>query len=430
MIVGPTKPPSGGISTVLNDMMASSLRNKIEMVLLDNSKRTPKDRTLWQGIKSQLGIIREFIAMIRKEKPDIVHIHSGGTLDFYRKSIDVLLAKLLGTKVVFHNKGGDFNHFVENRTFIGRAYVRFVLNRCNKVMVLSQSWKEFHSKLISPDRISVLYNGVNSAPYERKMHYIKARHILDIPKNRAVFLLMGVKGKRKGCYDIVEAATLVKRMDPSALFVLVGPDEDVARGATQELEQLRKERDVEELVDMRPEANEKERFLYYAAADCFLLPSYAENSPVSIIEAMAAKLPVIATNIAAVPELIDHEKTGLLIEPGRPSEIAEAVVKLSKDLPLRKEMGRAGFKKFHRQFDMEHAFVRTIWEIYKEVGQGPEQEEPQEKDEKDEHSESPSDAQPPSDTEAQAEAEPLSEAERRLEDAADQIDNRDLNTDA
>ena len=400
MVSGPTKPPSGGISTVLNDMLASSLSNKIEPILFDTSKRTSPDRTLLQGIKSQLGIIREYIAMIRKERPDMVHIHSGGGRDFFRKSIDVILARLLRTKVVFHNKGGDFNLFVESRTFIGRAYVKFVLRRCARVLVLSQWWKDFHSRLLPADRISILYNGVDSRPYERKMHRNKACHILGIPKDRIVFLMMGVKGKRKGIYDIVEAAPLVKRMDSSALLLLVGPDEDVAKGATEELEQLRKELAVEDMVDMRGEADERARFLYFAAADCFLLPSYAENSPVAIIEAMAAKLPVISTTVGAIPELIDDGKTGLLIEPGRPGEIAEAVVKLSKDLHLRKEMGRAGNRKFRQRFDMEHAFVPAIWKAYKEVADGPKPEE-------------------------QTVSQAVPNARRRLEEAAEQIDGRE-----
>jgi len=426
MVVGPTKPPSGGISTVLNDMLASSLRNKIDVVLLDNSKRTSIDRTLMQGIKSQWGIIREFIAMIRKEKPDLVHIHSGGTLDFYRKSIDVLLARLLRTKVVFHNKGGDFNLFVENRSFLGRMYVKFVLRRCSRVMVLSQWWKDFHSKLISSDRISILYNGVNAVPYERKMHRSRARHMLGIPRDKVMFLLMGVKGKRKGAYDIVEAAPLIKRMDKSALMVLVGPDEDVARGATDELIELRRERDVEDVVDMRGEADEKARHLYYAAADCFLLPSYAENSPVAIIEAMAAKLPVISTTIGAIPEMVEHGKTGLLIEPGRPGEIAEAIVKLTKDPHLCKEMGLAGFKKFHRMFDMERAFVQTIWGIYKDVATGPEAKEEQKTMQTRQDA---GELTGREDTPDPRPDVPVSDAQQRLEDAAEQIDSRDMDAD-
>jgi len=419
MLVGPTKPPSGGIATVINDMLASSLANKIDIALLDNSKRTAPDRTLLQGIMSQLQIIREFIAMIRKEKPDLVHIHSGGGRDFFRKSIDVLLAKILRTKVVFHNKGGDFNLFVENRSFIGRAYVKLILNRCSKVLVLSQWWKDFHSKLTSPDRISILYNGVNALPYEQKMHRNNARRILGIPKHKIVFLLMGVKGKRKGAYDVVEAAPLIKRMDSAALLVLVGPDEDIAPGATNELMELRKDRGVEDVVDMRGEADEKARHLYYAAADCFLLPSYAENSPVAIIEAMAAKLPVISTTVGAIPELVDHGKTGLLIQPGRPGEIAEAIIKLSKDHRLRKDMGFAGFRRFHREFDMERAFVPTIWRAYQDVAFGPNKA----------AGEQPGDRPDPDATRPAEKADPSEGAapdiRQRLEDAAEQIDNRE-----
>ncbi|HUU69586.1 MAG TPA: glycosyltransferase, partial [Planctomycetota bacterium] len=184
LLAGPVNPPTGGIQTVLKDTLASSLDNKVELVHFDSSKRTAQNRSLWQGIKAQLAILRDYRAAIRKHKPDLVHVYAGGNFDTYRKCFDVLVARLMGRKVIFHNHSGNFNEFWESRGFLGRTAIRFALRRCTRVLVLSEWWKEFHAKIVPPERISVVYNGIEAGPYERNVHYGRARHMLGIPRDR------------------------------------------------------------------------------------------------------------------------------------------------------------------------------------------------------------------------------------------------------
>jgi len=233
--------------------------------------------------------------------------------------------------------------------------------------VLSQWWKEFHAKLTPPARLRVLHNAIHSAPYENNPPKQQARRTLDLPEDRVIFLMMGVKGHRKGAFDIVEAAPQVKAGDPNAMLLLVGPDEDIEPAAGENLARLAAEKGVEDTVVMRGEVDAAARYIYYAAADCLLLPSHAENAPMTIIEAMAARLPVVSTAIAAIPEMVDRDSTGILIEPGKPEQIAEAVLRLSRDESLRAAMGEAGYGKFTRSFEMEKAFVPRLLEIYQEA---------------------------------------------------------------
>jgi len=342
----------------------------VELIHFDSSKRTAANRTLWQGVKAQLGILRDFWGAIRKHKPDIVHVYAGGNYDTYRKCFDLLVARLLGRKVIFHNHSGNFNEFWESRSFLGRMAIRFAFRRCTRLIVLSDWWKEFHAKIIPADRISVVYNGIKAAAYEQNVHYGRARHILSIPRDRVMVLMMGVMGKRKGAFDIVASAPLVAKSEPSVLFVLVGPDEDVAPGATEQLRKQIAANKLENVVQLRGPADERQRYVYYAAADVFLLPSYAENSPMTIIEAMASKLPVISTKVGAIPEMVEHERTGLLVSPGRCSEITEAVIALVKNQHLRREMGQEGFRKFRHMFDIERVAAPVLWQVYRECMAG------------------------------------------------------------
>ncbi len=86
-------------------------------------------------------------------------------------------------------------------------------------------------------------------------------------------------------------------------------------------------------------------------ADVFALPSFLEGLPISILEAMALGIPTVSTNINAIPEAIKHLETGLLIEPGNPDELKEAILLLKNDLVLREKLSIQGKKYVLENFD-------------------------------------------------------------------------------
>ena len=98
----------------------------------------------------------------------------------------------------------------------------------------------------------------------------------------------------------------------------------------------------------------------FQTADVYCLPSYAENLPVSILEAMAARLPVVGTPVAGTPEEIIEGETGFMIEPGDRPEMAERLVRLLKDPELRAQMGAAGRLRAEAHFDNEVVCTRLI----------------------------------------------------------------------
>ena len=90
-----------------------------------------------------------------------------------------------------------------------------------------------------------------------------------------------------------------------------------------------------------------------AAADLFVLSSRSEGLPLSILEAMAAGLPVVASDVGGVPELVVDGETGLLVPPGDPHALAAAIDRLLDDPDLRRRLGAAGRLRVSEQFDLE-----------------------------------------------------------------------------
>jgi colanic acid/amylovoran biosynthesis glycosyltransferase len=105
---------------------------------------------------------------------------------------------------------------------------------------------------------------------------------------------------------------------------------------------------------------------HYAAADVFCLPSFAEGVPVVLMEAMAMELPVVATDVMGVRELVEDGATGLLVRPGRADLLADAIARLAGDADLRRRLGAAGRQTVLREFDVRQA-AEQIHKVFEEV---------------------------------------------------------------
>jgi colanic acid/amylovoran biosynthesis glycosyltransferase len=134
-------------------------------------------------------------------------------------------------------------------------------------------------------------------------------------------------------------------LDVAVTMIGDGPKHDDLRRIAAEL-------GVSEHVTLTGAIGQDEIRDYYRRADVFCLPSFAEGVPVVLMEAMAMELPVIATRIMGVPELVDHGVSGLVVPPAREDLLADAIEALLRDPERRRDMGRAGRTKVAEEFNL------------------------------------------------------------------------------
>jgi glycosyltransferase involved in cell wall biosynthesis len=158
---------------------------------------------------------------------------------------------------------------------------------------------------------------------------------------------------RKGQRVLLEAlAGLVDRgRDVEAVLVGDGPDR-------AEIERLANEGPLAGRVRLTGALGESETLALYADADAFCLTSFAEGLPVVLMEALAAGLPAVATRIMGVPELVEEGQTGLLVAPGRPDEVADALERLMDDRDLAERLGANGRARVAAEFDVNRSAER------------------------------------------------------------------------
>ncbi len=211
------------------------------------------------------------------------------------------------------------------------------------------------------DKLEVVHCGLDVAGFGARGNG-SAAPAEEAPERRTVRLLcVGRLISLKGQAILLEAMAelLARGLDVRLTVVGDGPrrEELIARG-----EQL----GLADRVEWTGAVGQDEISHYYAEADVFCLPSFAEGVPTVLMEAMLTKTPVVATRIAGVAELVDDGESGLLVPPGRADLLAAAVERLARDPGLRSRLAGAGRGKVEAEFDAARSAERLarLFEAY------------------------------------------------------------------
>ena len=177
---------------------------------------------------------------------------------------------------------------------------------------------------VPPARVAVIPNGLDLAPFHRRTHERTPRKVTVVANLRP----------GKGHDVLIDAAAGVLRQVPDATFELIGGGSERRR-----LEERARAREVAAAFTFAGHCEDVPARL--ARADVFVLPSLSEAFPNAVLEAMAAGLPVVASEVGGIPELIVHEGTGLLTPPGDARALGQAIVRVMTEPGLSPRLGRA-----------------------------------------------------------------------------------------
>lgn len=234
---------------------------------------------------------------------------------------------------------------------------RLVVRRFGKIAAVSEAVaRSLRRSGVPSAKIVTIDNGIDLSPFAQ------ARPILQEEISERPDALIGLVGRltpQKGCEYFLRAAQRVLIDFPRTLFVLVGEGPD-----RRKLEELVRDLNIAERVIFA--GHREDMPDVYASLDILVLPSINEGLPMTLIEAMAAARPVIATPVGAIPKLIIPEQTGLLVNPRDPVGLAAALGRLISNPDLRHRLGRDGQAWVMRRFSAE-AMAQQYAEIYQEV---------------------------------------------------------------
>ena len=251
---------------------------------------------------------------------------------------------------------------VKTKTKLHQRVEWFVLRRfCDRVISVSEEARQYHVSIsgASNDQVTTIYNGIDMSGFSmlddaQERNAIRAE--LGIPRDANVLVTVAVLRPLKGIQFILRALPAVLASHPNTYYLIVGSgshhsalvEEADKAGVTDRVIFAGIRKDVPRLL---------------AASDVFVLPTLTEALPTVLAEAMAARLPIVASNVGGVPEMIVDGQNGILVEPEDVNGLANACIHMIGNPEQRVTMGTAGWHIVNQKFSIERQ-VQQLQEVY------------------------------------------------------------------
>ena len=332
------KKPKGGIAVVLN--CYSRLFLDFNIIVNSNGKNAFANlvQLLYSLVETALRLA--FCIGIRT-----VHIHTASYNSFKRSTLFISLAKFFKRKIVIHIHGGGFKEYYEKHS----SFVHKNLLKCDTIIALTEYWKEYFNGL-GFENVVIVPNIVEPPVVQNKKCYDGKTHIL----------YLGLITKAKGIYDLLDVVNKHKTEFENKIILHIG-----GNGEAATLLHIIKENGLSQIVKFEGWVSGEKKVELLNNADVFILPSYTEGLPISILEAMSYRLPVISTPVGGIPEVIKDGENGFLFTPGDKDALYNAINNLVADKNQREDMGEKSYKRVQQHFPDKVA--KILENIYTEL---------------------------------------------------------------
>jgi len=334
MMVGTDLKTKGGISSVVQGYCDAGIMERLGIHYYPTHRDGSRSDKVFFYMRGLFKII------INMPKYDIVHIHTASWWSYRRLFFVILLAKILHKKIVIHIHGAKFDVYYNKAFSIEKAIIRYGFSLPDKAVVLSSEWLKKIMILCNSTKISIIPNTVPT--YTLKGCILKKKN--NIPHN---ILFMGELGSRKGVYDLLQAIKLLGLEKNRVQVHLCG------NGEIEKVKKRVADLGLEEIVNVPGWVTGQEKKKLLVEAYLYVLPSYHEGLPMSILEAMAASTPVISTPVGGIPDAVRDGYNGFLVPVNSPKALATKIERLLADEKLWVRLSKNAFDTIKNKFSID-----------------------------------------------------------------------------
>jgi glycosyltransferase involved in cell wall biosynthesis len=348
-LVSPRPPPYGGIAhwtAMLIDY--ASDRSDIEFDVVNTAPgwRSIHSGMFWRTLGGGFQLTRDVARlthMLINRRYDAVHLTTSGRLSVVRDLAVALLTKLLGVRLVYHIRFGRIPAIAGANSFEWRL-IRWVMRCSTSVIAIDRATFDSIDRFARDVKVALVPNCVNAAVLP---------DIAITPCEVKTVLFVGWVVKSKGINELLAAWEMVK-MQGWRLEVL-GPFEPEYQS------DLLRRFSIDD-VEFTGQMSHSQTMDRMKRCGLFVLPSYAEGFPNAVVEAMALGRAIIATDVGAIPEMLDGG-AGVIVKSKDHWVLAQAMENLMLDAELRESLGRQAFAKAMQQYTIDVVFQSylKIW---------------------------------------------------------------------
>jgi glycosyltransferase involved in cell wall biosynthesis len=341
----PGSPIHGGIVTSCRMLMQSDFTDRFDVVPLDSTQRSiPEPGIATRALLAAARVAR-FLVLLQRWKPDVLLVFASQRASFVEKCVCAAFARARGVPTVLLMRGGPFMDDVRASAHY-RRFARLLLRNAAVIPCQGEVWRRFFRDELEIDdsRLPVVYNW--TAPLE----YLARPRQVDRPPGRLRILFLAWVDRAKGIFELLDAV--------QTLVGVAGlPDFELQIGGggahMADLVAAIADRGLGARVVVRGWVGRDEKRALYESADIFVLPSYAEGMPNSMIEAMSMRVPVVVTPVGSVPDVIRDGENGLVVPVRDVASLAAILTRLLSSPALRRRLGDAGFETARETFGLE-----------------------------------------------------------------------------
>ncbi len=357
LVSGHLPPPMGGVGTYYQALLSSSLSHQVDLCFVQTSsqRRTLSEsgRFTFTNLISAAQDCGRFTRAVWVHRPQVSHISTAFGLSFVKHSICICVARLMGSRVLLHPHCSLALLYTE-RPGWWQWLFRRIINLTNGVVALSSEWLRLRS-IVPTCPVYYLPNAIDLTPY---CPIAQGRLARGQNNGSLRILYLGYLGRAKGTFDLIEAARLALAAGANLSFDLVG--DELTPGEGRLVRECVDDARLNGTVRVHPPAHGAEKLAFFRDADVFIYPSYYEGMPMAVLEAMACGLPIVATNVGGLPDLVHDNINGILVPPRRPAQLAAALHQLASDGPARQAMQLKSFQFASEQYDMEKHVAQLV----------------------------------------------------------------------
>ncbi|OBK23063.1 hypothetical protein A5634_05980 [Mycobacterium asiaticum] len=348
LVVGPAPAQAasrGGMATVIT-LMAAHPADGVSIVMVPTYIEGPLWYRLWVGGS---GMLRATWLVLRR-RVDVLHVHLAHGGSVVRKALPLTAARVVNVPTIVHAHSYDFGGWFDGIPAIAQRAVRRLLVADQWLVLGSRHVEEYASRLrLADGQICVLNNAVP----------IPQRAVEQTNIDRVHAVSLGRLGVRKGSYDLIAAVGALDELLRDRLRLTLAGD-----GEVDEVRAAVAAAGLADTIHVAGWLGPDERDELLGDAHIFVLPSHDEGLPMALLEAMAYGLAPVTTLVGSIGEAVADRVNGLVVEPGRPDQIAEALTELLKDDTLRASLGAAARSRAS-DFGLDRWYQRLqqVWRI-------------------------------------------------------------------
>ena len=350
LMISPLPPPFGGIShwTTLVCAYAKKMGDAVEIINTAPKNRGVDGRTFFQRIVNGLvgiyPIYRHLKQVTKIFHPDVAHLCTSASFSLVRDYIVLKFLKRMNTPCAYHLHFGRVPALKLHKNWEWKLLLKNI-SLSDFVITMNEDTQDALRDIVDSARLFNIPNPIDIDSLPAPMEY--ASH-------EKYILYLGWIVKTKGIEELLSAWKQIKETLPAWRLKLVGPASEAYLKALTEQDLLND-------VDLIGELPHDKAMQYMQKAGIFVLPSYSEGFPNVILEAMALQVPVIATRVGSLPEMLDDDEG--LISPQNISDLADQLTKLATSEQQRTQIAEKLYQRAIRNYEISIVYkqYKAIW---------------------------------------------------------------------